>query len=197
MNRRTFLSALGAFATQQKFSNLSFQRFAVTLATRQSFSIFRSPYLQNVRDNRASILWSTVEFGAGSVQYSADGVNFNTVNATSAYYSTAQTGLAMQSYYQYRAELTGLTPGTDYIYNVFVNGQPIASAGDSRLKTAGPGGFNFLVLGDSGWGIANQTTDQLQIGKLMSNETPAPALVVHVGDLVYNPSGTYDSYQRN
>jgi 3',5'-cyclic AMP phosphodiesterase CpdA len=195
MNRRTFLSALGAFATQQKFSNLSFQRFAVALATRQSFSIFRSPYLQNVRDNRASILWSTVEFGAGSVQYSADGVNFNTVNATSAYYSTAQTGQAMQSYYQYRADLTGLTPGTDYIYNVFVNGQPIAAAGDSRLKTAGPGGFNFLVLGDSGWGIANQTNDQSQIGKLMSNEKPA--LVVHVGDLVYNPSGTYDSYQRN
>jgi calcineurin-like phosphoesterase family protein/IPT/TIG domain-containing protein len=194
MNRRAFLSALGAFATQQKFSELSFSRLVLQVTT-PSFTVPRLPYVQNIRDNRASILWSTVEAGVGTVQFSADGINFNTVTATSRFFSTTETGMA-QNFWQYQADLSGLLPNTNYAYNVMVSGQPIASAGSSALRTAGPGPFNFLVLGDSGWGIANQTNEQNKIaGRMYNNENPA--LVLHVGDLVYNPSGTYDSYQRN
>jgi 3',5'-cyclic AMP phosphodiesterase CpdA len=192
MNRRAFLSALGAFATQQKFSDLSFSRLAKDEATTPSFTVIRPPYLQNVRDSRASILWSTLEAGVGAVQFSADGINFNTVKATPRFFSTTETGMA-QNFWQYQADLSGLLPNTNYAYNV--SGQPIASAGNSVLCTPGSGQFNFLVLGDSGWGIANQTTEQFRIAGLMFGENPA--LVLHVGDLVYNPSGTYDSYQRN
>src|SRR5689334_2040444 len=102
MNRRAFLTALGAFATQQKFRDLSFQRFAVDPATDQSFTVLRSPYLQNVRDNRASVLWSTLESGVGSVQYSSDGINFNAVTAKSQFFPTTVTGMAL-NYFQYQA----------------------------------------------------------------------------------------------
>src|SRR5215831_5804891 len=193
MNRRAFLSALGAFATQKKFGDLSAPRLALDAAATPSFTVSRFPYVQNVRDSRASILWSTLEAGIGAVQFSADGVNFNTVTAQSRFFSTTETGMA-QNFVQYQADLSGLTPNTNYIYNVTVSGEPIASAGNSVLRTAGPGPFNFLVLGDSGWGIANQTNEQFRIAQRMLVENPA--LVVHVGDLVYNPSGTYDSYQR-
>jgi 3',5'-cyclic AMP phosphodiesterase CpdA len=195
MNRRTFLSALGAFATQQKFSDRSLAgRLALDEPPTPSFTVSRSPYVQNIRDNRASILWSTLEAGVGSVQFSTDGINFNTVTAKSRFFSTTETGMA-QNFVQYQADLFGLLPNTNYVYNVTVSGQPIDSAGNSVLRTAGPGPFNFLVLGDSGWGIANQTNEQFMIAQRMLAENPA--LVLHVGDLVYNPSGTYDSYQRN
>src|SRR5215470_8016007 len=129
MNRRAFLTALGAVATQQKFGTFTFDDQAGDLPPDQpSFSVSRFPYLQNVRNDRASILWATIEPGIGQVNYSADGVTFRSVTARSLLYSAADTG-TLSGYTQYQADLTGLSPSTDYIYSVNVGGQNIAAAG--------------------------------------------------------------------
>jgi acid phosphatase type 7 len=197
MNRRAFLAALGAVAaTRHNFGRFRFGKTLTsqtgTAAPATGVTTSRFPYVQNLQSDRASILWATFETGSGSVQYSSDGVNFNTVAATSQVFDSTMTGLP-QSFTQYQADLKGLSPNSDYIYRASVDGQDIPNAGDARFHTAGPGPFNFIVLGDSGWGL--QSDAQGLIARRILAEKPA--MIVHTGDLVYNPSGTYDSYQRN
>ena len=193
MNRRAFLTALGAVATQEKFGKLGFDRLAGDFADEPpAFTISRFPYLQNVRDERASILWATFEPGFGQVNYTSDGVNFQFAAAKSGFFSRTDTGLAA-NYWQYQADITGLKPNTDYVYGVTVDGQDINAAGNSRFRTAGPGPFSFVVLGDSGWGDPLSDAQGLIARKIAMEK---PALVIHTGDLVY-PAGTYDYYQRN
>jgi 3',5'-cyclic AMP phosphodiesterase CpdA len=195
MNRRAFLAALGAVTTEERFRRLAFHRLqSGTIAEPPTITTMRFPYMQNVGSDRASILWATLEPGVGVVQYSSDGVNFNTVVAKSTFFPSSVTGMA-QNIVQYQADLRGLSPNTDYVYSVSVSGGDVSTAGQPGFRTAGPGQFKFFVLGDSGWGIANQTTEQSKIAQRMLFEKPA--LVIHTGDLVYNPSANYDSYQRN
>src|SRR5262249_5301780 len=112
MNRRVFLSAVGAVATQQKLSRFRLQQYAIdSLSEQPSFTVTRFPYVQNVRNDRAAILWATAEPGVGQVRYSADGVNFRIAAATRAFFSRTDTGL-LTNYYQYHADLTGLSPDT-------------------------------------------------------------------------------------
>jgi predicted MPP superfamily phosphohydrolase len=190
MNRRAFLTALGAVATSRKFAPLAVQQ--VTDPT--PVAVLRFPYLQNVTNSRASILWATFEFAVGQVRYTSDGINYQTVVATARPFSaSANLGLSTDCVL-YQADLTGLSPNTDYFYTVSLNGQDVASAGEARFTTAGAGPFKFVVVGDSGWGDF-QSDAQGLIANLIAGEKPA--LVVHTGDLVYNPTGTFDSYQRN
>ena len=196
MNRRAFLTALGAVA-QLKWSRLPSRSFDVDVSDTEppAFTTSRFPYVQNVRNDSASILWATFEPGVGMVEYSSDGVNFTSVVAKSQAFSRLDTN-ATQNFVQYRTDLTKLSPSTDYIYRVTVNGQDISAAGATRFRTAGPGPFNFFSFGDSGWGLADSTQQfQFIIAQRMIAENPA--LVIHTGDLAYNPSGTFDSYQRN
>jgi Calcineurin-like phosphoesterase/Purple acid Phosphatase, N-terminal domain/IPT/TIG domain len=190
MNRRAFLTALGAVATQQKFGIPTFDDDPIDPPPPPPpISTARRPYVQNVRNDRASLLWATNESGVGSVRYSADGVIFRTAPATSRFFSTAETGLA-RSLWQHQADITGLAPNTDYVYGVSVDGQDIPTAGKASFRTAGPGPFSFIVLGDSGWG----GPDQASIAQRLAAEKPT--MVVHTGDLVYMV-GTYETYQRN
>ena len=188
MNRRAFLTALGAVATGQKLGTATFSDDPIDPPP-PTITIVRSPYLQNVRNDRASVLWATNEFGVGSVRYTSDGVTFRTATATSRFFSRTETGLA-RDLWQYQADLTGLAPNTDYAYGVTVDGQEIGTLGKASLRTAGPGPFSFIVLGDSGWG----GPDQFMIAQRLPAEKLA--LVVHTGDLVYMV-GTYETYQRN
>src|SRR5690349_5008473 len=125
MNRRGFLAALGAVVTQQKVSRFTLD--GVDLDPAGDLPVIKTaryPYVQNVRSDRASILWTTVDPGVGSVRYSADGVNYRVIVAKSRFFSRTDTGLST-NYVQYQADLTGLNPNTDYTYNVNVDGQTI------------------------------------------------------------------------
>ena len=88
-----------------------------------------------------------------------------------------------KDFVQYQANITGLQPGTDYLYRVSVNGLEVTPGGDMRFRTAGPGPFNFIVLGDSGYA----SPEQYAIAQKILAEKPA--LVIHTGDLVYNQIG--------
>src|SRR5437773_1306681 len=124
MNRRAFLTALGAVATQQKWARLTHNTSSLAIDPAQdqtSVTTTRYPYLQNVRGDRASILWATLEPGIGQVQYSSDGINFKTAVARTRFFNTRETGQT-QNYVQYQADISGLSANTDYVYSVTVNG---------------------------------------------------------------------------
>src|SRR5262245_3594207 len=123
MNRRVFLTALGAVATSRKFAPLAVQQFTDP----PPVALLRFPYLQNVTNSRASILWATFEFAVGQVRYTSDGINYQTVVASAGTFSSStDVGLSTDCV-QYQADLTGLSPNTDYFYTVSMNGQDMAS----------------------------------------------------------------------
>jgi uncharacterized protein (TIGR03437 family) len=104
-------------------------------------------------------------------------------------FSPAVTGLS-DSFYQFRADITGLKPGTTYSYRAAVNGSPISqSAG--LLSTAAPGDVSFLAFGDSG----EDSPQQLEAISRMAAETGI-SFLVHTGDLAY-PTGTFGLYDAN
>src|ERR1051326_6163877 len=102
MNRRVFLTALGAVVTKQKLGSIS-QLTSGATSDSPLFTVLRSPYMQNVRETSAAILWATFEAGIGSVQYSADGVNFATVTAKSRFFPASEQAMT-QNFVQYRSE---------------------------------------------------------------------------------------------
>jgi uncharacterized protein (TIGR03437 family) len=136
-------------------------------------TLVRSPYLQNVRPDAATVVWTTSEPGRGSVDYSADQSYAQTA---SAFVRTIPATSSSATFYRYQAELTGLRPGRDYFYRVRVDGEILKEG--TRFRTAGPDPFTFLVFGDSGTGGQNQ----LRLADLMTAGED-PALVLHTGDV--------------
>ena len=156
----------------------------------QAATLVRYPYLQNVRSDRVTVIWTTREDGAATLRYSADRTLFLTATDRTRRFGTTETGMSA-AYFQHQADLTGLTPGTEYSYQVVMEDETLTPAGDDlRFRTATSGPFTFLVFGDSGQG----TPAQRQIAQLMMQERPA--FVLHTGDIAYE-SGTFDQYQRN
>jgi len=135
-------------------------------------TLLRTPYVQNVAADRATILWVTRELGEGLVEYSADGKLWRAVPAEVRAF-TSQAGATR---HQYQAELRDLASGRSYQYRVRVDGE-ILKDGVS-FRTAGPGPFTFLVFGDSGTG----SEEQAALARQMFAEDEA-ALVLHTGDL--------------
>src|SRR5262245_10774939 len=94
MNRRNFLTTLGAVATQHKLGNFTHQvEIGCEEPPTPVFTVSRFPYVQNVRNDRASILWATFEPGFGQVRYSSDGVNFNFAGTKTRFFGRTETGL--------------------------------------------------------------------------------------------------------
>ena len=157
------------------------------VAAAQVATLVRQPYLQNLRGDRATIIWTTRQSGSAFVQYSTDRSFSRQAEARSREFTVAETGLS-SPYFHHQAELTGLSGDAEYFYRVVVSGQSLTT-GDS-FRTDGPGPFTFLALGDSGLG----TPEQSQVAQRMNGERPA--LVLHTGDVVY-PSGTFAQFEAS
>jgi len=85
------------------------------------------------------IVWSARENESASVQYSTD-ASFS----LSAPMEPVRTFLSSQTdmgftFYQYRADLTGLAPALPYSYQVIQGGQNVTPESDYRFSTPGPG----------------------------------------------------------
>src|SRR5439155_26694312 len=80
---------------------------------RSATTLVRRPYLQNVQGDRASILWTTLAPRQGRVNLvSPDGVTSSTRTIVRSF--PAVLTKLPYDFYQYQADITGLTPGTEY-----------------------------------------------------------------------------------
>ncbi|MBI3472895.1 MAG: metallophosphoesterase [Candidatus Solibacter usitatus] len=160
-------------------------------AAAPAVELFRSPYLQNMSADRVTIIWAAREQGLGAVRYSTDRSFSQRAVARMREFRPTETGQSL-TYYEYRADLTALTPGVDYFYQVTVDGQlPTNPPEDTRFRTPGPGSFQFLAFGDSGQG----TTEQQALAIRMATRE-SPDLVLHTGDIAY-PAGTFSQFEDN
>ena len=151
-------------------------------------ALVRYPYVQNVRGNRVTLRWTTRDRGVGAVEYWREDGTVRRVPAQAAEFQRTVTGM-QYTYYRYQAVIAGLSPGTDYSYRVFVDGENLVPDDELYFRTTCVSAFDFLAIGDSGMG----TEGQSRLATRMAREKPK--LLIHTGDLVY-PTGTYDSYEK-
>ena len=162
-------------------------RAATTLSAQ--LRLVRYPYVQNVADDRATILWATRGAGVATADYFTRQTFPERVIASTREFLPSETGLSAP-FYQHQVELNGLLSNTEYFYRVALNGQNLAPRDRLlRFSTAGRGPFSFLVFGDSGMG----TSAQYQLAQLKVRDHPA--LVLHTGDIGYW-TGAYADYQE-
>ncbi len=135
-------------------------------------TLLRSPYLQNVGTDRATIVWVTREPGRGLLEYGREDGSWSTAAA----WTRTLTSSSGAVRYQHQADLGGLTPGQSYRYRVLLDGEVLKDG--LLFRTAGSGPFTFLVFGDSGTGSPAQTA----LARRMALEEDL-ALALHVGDI--------------
>lgn len=133
----------------------------------------RTPYLQLVTSNSASVLWRTPTPVAGRVELGTD-------NTFPLVFPTAGAST------NHEIAVTNLVPDTVYHYRVVLaheNGLYYGATNSFRtLRTSG--NITVALLGDSGWG----TPAQYAIARLIRQS--GSDLVLHLGDVVY-PAFTY------
>ncbi len=151
-------------------------------------SLVRYPYLQNVGANQATLVWTTFEEGTGAVRYSSRRSSPQVRTAVMQEKVPAETQLEF-TYYRHKVELRDLEPNTEYFYQVYCDEQSLTAGEEISFRTAGPGPFTFLALGDSGMG----TKPQRELARLMTQERAA--LLVHTGDIAY-PKGSFEEFER-
>jgi uncharacterized protein (TIGR03437 family) len=152
-------------------------------------TVVRQPYVQNVGTGHASILWTALENGEGEAECSSGSGAASRAAAQVREFPAALTGIGF-TYYQYRVDFDGLSPGTWYRCAVRIDRETLSLPENAGLgfRTAAAGPFTFLALGDSGTG----SSEQRQIAQRMLEDRPS--LVLHTGDIVY-PGGGYADQQ--
>ncbi len=140
-------------------------------------TLLAGPYLGEVTQSTAAISWVTREPGAFVVRYGLSG---------GAQRESAATSDASPAGVWHSAVLTGLEPGTEYQYILYMAGGQATPA--MTVTTAPPAGtdrFTFLVLGDSRPGdraTASPNPGARAIAGLVATERFDLAL--HTGDIV-------------
>jgi len=139
----------------------------------QEGAITRGPYLQSLLEDSVKVVWQTEEESIGSVRVRAEGQPPRVVVE-----SDADT--------RHELRIAGLAPGSEYAYEVLVDGEVVAAGEELRFRTApraGTGSFRAVVIGDSGsasFGFQPAVTEIL--------DRLEPDLFLHVGDYVYDGS---------
>jgi Carbohydrate binding module (family 6)/Bacterial Ig domain/Calcineurin-like phosphoesterase/Purple acid Phosphatase, N-terminal domain len=155
----------------------------IRVSTPNGLTILRGPYLQQVTDTGAIVVWTTRDLGTAQVRYAVSGGTTTSVTANARLFPASDTGLA-SDFYQYEARITGLSATTRYTYDVFMGGAD-ATTGQDTFTTApadGSGTVRFIAFGDSGVG----STSQGQLAARMATDTFDLAL--HTGDVAYGTS---------
>ncbi|MCC6588912.1 MAG: metallophosphoesterase [Bryobacterales bacterium] len=146
---------------------------ALLAAHLSAATLWIGPYLQDVRTDRATVMWAALEPAAGQVAIAGAAANSQVTELT-----PARTGLDFPIYL-HSAQLRNLTPDTDYPYSIRLNGEPVAIEPRPSFRTPGATAQTLLLIGDSGDG----GEPQLTLAALL-NQQPASALL-HVGDIAY------------
>ena len=152
----------------------------IRVAAPSDLGILRGPYLQQVTDTSAIVVWTTRSPGTGQIRYAPAGGSTTSVTAQAQTFPGSQTGLSYD-FTQYEARLTGLSAATPYTYDVVMGGVD-ATSGHDAFTTApryGTGTVRFIAFGDSGVG----STAQTQLAARMAADTFD--LSLHTGDVAY------------
>ena len=145
-----------------------------------SAAIIRGPYLQQVTDTSAIVVWTTRSSSAGAIRYAQAGGSQASVPSTARLFPATQTGLSYD-FYQHEARLTSLTQASRYTYDVLVGGTDVTPGQDALSTASGPGtgSVRFIAFGDSGMG----SLAQRQLATRMIADTFD--LAIHTGDVAY------------
>ena len=155
-----------------------------TPGTGAAATIVRGPYVQQVSDSSAVIVWTTREAGSGEVRYTSAAGGVVSARAETRLFPTWQTGLQFD-FHQHEARLFGLSASTRYSYDVFVGGNDLTPGQYffSTAPLAGTGTVSFIAFGDSGVG----SPEQRQLAALMTADSFD--LAIHGGDVAYGTAG--------
>jgi hypothetical protein len=161
---------------------------SVTPAT-AAIVIVRQPYLQLVTPTSITIVWRTNLESANNsrVQY---GTVFGTLNQTAT--GTATISPSNPNVKDHLVTITGLSPATTYFYNVGTATNGVQGGGTNQhfFVTAPAVGSSTpvraWVLGDTGFGSADQALVRDAMLTETTSNPPAPHLILHMGDIAYN-----------
>src|SRR5437016_13859687 len=101
------------------WASTAFAGLALCLPSLPAATLVHSPYLQNLREDRVTIMWSARENMASTVRYSKDNSFSLVAVAAVRFFPISETAMSV-NFYQYQAELTGLNSGTAYSYRVYM-----------------------------------------------------------------------------
>ena len=160
-------------------------------------ALVRAPYLQLVTPTSITIVWRTDVLSPSDsrVQY---GTNVGNLDQTAT--GTAIIPGSNPNVQDHFITLTGLTPETQYFYNVGTTSGGVEGGGtvEHYFVTAPTVGsttpFTAWILGDSGDGSSNQVA----VRDAMLGETGPnpPDIILHMGDIVYE-DGTDIEFTNN
>lgn len=141
-------------------------------------TLLRGPYLQDVSDSAATVIWRTTAATTG-------GLSIGPADAPASVRQIGETQAATD----HVLRVDGLRPNTIYRYQVLAGGA--AASAEIEFRTAptpgAPDPFTFAVWGDSGCGCPAQMAVAGQIARTQPN------LLLHTGDLIYE-TGQAEGY---
>jgi hypothetical protein len=175
---------------------------ALPLAPRPALAyaarLLRYPYLTDVVTGYATINWGTDRsFGTGYALWG----NADTESCTAHRAGASKTGITVGSTpeYQWKAKLTGLTPGARYCYRVFLGSPAVDLLGSdpapvfrAQVPAGSSEAYSFAVFGD--WGAVDAAGSNPDQANLMARIAASGArFLVGTGDTAY-PSGSQTNY---
>jgi hypothetical protein len=149
------------------------------VSSASGFTILRGPFLQQITENSAIVVWTTREPGAAEVRYATSGAP-RSAQAQTRLYTAGETGIGYD-FYQHEARIAGLSASSAYTYDLFMAGTDITTGQDvfTTAPLSGTGTVRFIAFGDSGVG----STAQRQLAARMGADSFDLAL--HTGDVAY------------
>jgi len=154
-----------------------FMGIALALAGCQN-DFATKPYVQNPGQDRMTVMWSSRQPCSFSVRYGKGEKPAEKIDVEPR-------DVADIPEFLYRADLTGLEPGTEYRYTV--SSSRSRAAGSFRTVPKGEGPFTFIAYGDS--------RTQAEIHRAIASRflEHKPAFILHTGDIV--TSGPFEQWQ--
>src|SRR3954451_16164719 len=162
----------------------------------------RMPYLSDLSADGVTINWATSRASTGGVTWGRSGEESCTADRLSSSSSASVRSLSMTVNdgleYQWRANLTGLTPDVVYCYRIFLATTDLLGTAvpAPAFRTAPAVGsftsYSFSVVGD--WGEVDSTgSNSHQANVLKQIAASGSRFVVFTGDLPYG-SGAQTDY---
>jgi 3',5'-cyclic AMP phosphodiesterase CpdA len=155
--------------------------------------VANGPYLQEAGARQMTILWTSDECAQGIVRYGLGKALDKELKSrpkeftwSSAVPEGGDRVTDDRTAYAYEARLTGLTPGSEYRYEVDFGG--VRSAGSFKTFPERRTPLKFVVFGDSHASVKEQRQRAVALIKL------DPAFIIHTGDMTNH--GGYEEYTK-